>query len=156
MEERSFISAKPRKRVRWLSGQPGPAATTYRRGNGLFGHNLQGVDHWDVAKPPGDGQGRVPILWRGRRGPGVSRLAAWLGACALPHAWPVRNLGRASHRPQPTVTHVTPFHQTSLARNPSNLFYCDRGLGYYTQNPSSFFMLYVTKGTTHWFVCPPR
>lgn len=44
------------------AGTPG----THRGGGGdLLGHNLQGVDHRDVAQPLRNGQGGVTILERG-------------------------------------------------------------------------------------------
>lgn len=43
---------------------PGPL-THCRGGGDLLRHNLQGVDHRDVAQPLSDGQGRVAILERG-------------------------------------------------------------------------------------------
>lgn len=48
---------------------PGPL-THCRGGGDLLRHNLQGVDHRDVAQPLSDGQGRVAILERGVGGGG--------------------------------------------------------------------------------------
>lgn len=54
----------------WLENQnagPKPAAVTHRGGGGdLLGHDLQGVDHGDVAQTLRDGQGGVAVL-RGAR-----------------------------------------------------------------------------------------
>lgn len=54
----------------WLDNQntgPKPTAVTHRGGGGdLLGHDLQGVDHGDVAQTLSDGQGGVAVLRRAR------------------------------------------------------------------------------------------
>lgn len=62
---------------------PKPTAVTHRGGGGdLLGHDLQGVDHGDVAQTLGDGQGSVAVLRRAREQQGlrVSRGARRAGA----------------------------------------------------------------------------
>ena len=61
------------------------ASTTHSCGHGLFGHHLQGVHHRDVAKPPGNGQGSVPVLARGKWGLGITSHSTGISTCVSAH-----------------------------------------------------------------------
>lgn len=71
---------------KWLPWSLRPAPTTHRCGNGLFSHDLQRVDHRDVAKPPGNGQGSVSILARGSVDGELTSHSRHLSAWVFPHA----------------------------------------------------------------------
>lgn len=98
------------QRERRHSGWRGPASATYSCGHGFLSHYLQGVDHWDVAKPPGNGQGSVPILARGKGGQGIKK--------SFPVSWWLCVPTRFIHTKQrvsvslvpPTVLHKTLLH----------------------------------------------
>lgn len=55
------VAGKPR-------GQERMSCTHRGSGGDLFSHNLQGVNHGDVAQPLSNRQGRVTILKREREG----------------------------------------------------------------------------------------
>lgn len=151
-EERRFIFEKPRENLlpgNWLSGLQGPASTTYRRGDGLLSHNLQGVDHRDVAKPPGNGEGRVPVLAGGRCEQGINKsLHTSQGLYVSTCFAYMKPKASVSSVPSHCHTENAVSSETYLARNPPNLFLLiQQSLAYYTQNLRGFLMFWVIKKT---------
>lgn len=175
-EERRFISEKPRENLlsgNWLSGLQGPASTTYRRGDGLLSHNLQGVDHRDVAKPPGNGEGRVPVLAGGRCGQGINKSFHTSQGLYVSTRFAYRKpKANVSSVPSHCHTQNAVSSETYLARNPPNLFlliqqsldYCTQNLRLFNvlsnQENKHYFFLYTDTGVcthhTHTHTLPTR